>query len=93
MVRYRYGPWDHRYRRFLNVLAAKGLVSIQTTGRTINLALTDRGRKRSELIVGDASFAQLAERAKVLRESIDISASDIMKFIYNTFPEIEHIIF
>src|SRR3954452_4635038 len=21
MVRYRYGPWDHRYRRFLNVLA------------------------------------------------------------------------
>ena len=88
MVRYRYGPWDHRYRRFLNVLAAKGLVSIQTTGRTINLALTDRGRKQSELIVGDESFAQLAERAKVLRESIDISASDIMKFIYNTFPEI-----
>ena len=38
--------------------------------------------------MGDASFAQLAERAKVLRESIDISASDIMKFIYNTFPEI-----
>lgn len=88
MVRYRYGPWDHRYRRFLNVLAAKGLVSIHTTGRTINLSLTDRGRKHAERIVGDAAFAPLAQRAKVLRESIDIGATDIMKFIYSTFPEI-----
>src|ERR1700730_1830995 len=23
MVRYRFGPWDHRYRRFLNIMAAK----------------------------------------------------------------------
>jgi hypothetical protein len=88
MVRYRYGPWDHRYRRFLNMLAAKGLVSIQTTGRTINLSLTDRGLKHAERIVSDAAFAPLAQRAKVLRESIDIGATDIMKFIYNTFPEI-----
>lgn len=88
MVRYRYGPWDHRYRRFLNVLAAKGLVSIQTTGRTINLALTDRGRAQAERIVAEPAFAPLAQRAKVLRESIDIGATDIMKFIYNTFPEI-----
>lgn len=88
MVRYRYGPWDHRYRRFLNVLAAKGLVSIQTTGRTINLALTDRGRRYAERIVADPAFAQLAQRAKVLRGNIDIGAADIMKFIYGTFPEI-----
>ena len=26
MVRYRFGPWDHRYREFLNILVAKGLV-------------------------------------------------------------------
>lgn len=23
MVRYRFGPWDHRYREFLNILVAK----------------------------------------------------------------------
>jgi hypothetical protein len=24
MVRYRFGPWDHRYRLFLNILIAEG---------------------------------------------------------------------
>lgn len=88
MVRYRYGPWDHRYRRFLNILAAKGLVSIHTTGRTINLSLTDKGRDQAGKIVAHESFAIFADRAAVLRESIDIGATDIMKFIYKTFPEI-----
>lgn len=88
MVRYRYGPWDHRYRRFLNVLAAKGLVSIQTTGRTINLALTDRGRTYAARIAADPAFQPFVNRAAMLRQNIDIGATDIMKFIYRTFPEI-----
>lgn len=88
MVRYRYGPWDHRYRRFLNVLAAKGLVSIQTTGRTINLALTDRGRIYAARIAADPAFQPFVNRAAMLRQNIDIGATEIMKFIYRTFPEI-----
>ena len=29
MIRYRYGPWDHRYRAFINYLVAKGLVEVE----------------------------------------------------------------
>jgi hypothetical protein len=41
MVRYRYGPWDFRYRRFINLLVAKGLVTVYVQGRTIHIGLTD----------------------------------------------------
>jgi len=88
MVRYRFGPWDHRYRRFLNLLAAKGLIRITTTGRTISLSLTGTGRQRAERLAIDESYALLLARARLLRERLDIGATDIMRFIYETFPEI-----
>lgn len=88
MVRYRFGPWDHRYRRFLNILAAKGLMRIETSGRTILLSLTEKGKERALRIAEDKSFAPLRDRARLLRDSIDIGATDIMNFIYRTFPEI-----
>lgn len=88
MVRYRFGPWDHRYRRFLNILAAKGLVRIDTNGRTILLSLTESGRRHAGVLAEDESFQPLLSRAHMLKNSIDIGATDIMNFIYRTFPEI-----
>ena len=88
MVRYRFGPWDHRYRRFLNILAAKGLVRIETSGRTILLSLTEKGEVQAARLADDVAFRPLRERAQLLRDSIDIGATDIMNFIYRTFPEI-----
>ncbi|HEX7115989.1 MAG TPA: hypothetical protein VF193_12725 [Steroidobacter sp.] len=88
MVRYRFGPWDHRYRRFLNILAAKGLIEIATNGRTILLSLTEEGRRRAERLACDEAFRPLAARARLLRDRLDIGASEIMRFIYKTFPEI-----
>lgn len=37
MIRYRFGPWDHRYRRFLNILVARRLAVVRTDGRTIQI--------------------------------------------------------
>lgn len=88
MVRYRFGPWDHRYRRFLNILAAKGLVRIETSGRTILLSLTEKGKAQAARVAEDEAYAPLRVRARLLRDSIDIGATDIMNFIYKTFPEI-----
>lgn len=88
MVRYRFGPWDHRYRRFLNILAAKGLVRIETSGRTILLSLTEKGKRQAERLQEDEAYRPLLDRARLLRETIDIGATDIMNFIYRTFPEI-----
>ena len=40
MIRFRYGPWDFRYRRFLNLLVARGLVHILVSGRTVHIGVT-----------------------------------------------------
>lgn len=88
MVRYRYGPWDHRYRRFLNILAAKGLVTLAVKGRTISIDLTNKGNKVASEITQLTSFDILFDRAGLLKRHLDLGATNLMKFIYETFPEL-----
>lgn len=88
MVRYRYGPWDHRYRRFLNILAAKGLVTLVIKGRTISIDLTNKGAEVALEIAQLPSFDILLDRADLLKKHLDLGATNLMRFIYDTFPEL-----
>lgn len=88
MVRYRFGPWDFRYRRFLNTLVSRGLVAVSTEGRTINIRLTSAGRTAAEELVQTPDFSTMANRAKLLKRYCDLTATNLMKFIYDTFPEL-----
>lgn len=89
MVRFKYGPWDHRYRRFLNLLVAKDLARVQTVGRTISIRLSERGKEiASELQTTDI-YKDIVSRAKLLRRNFDLNATRLMKLIYATFPEID----
>jgi len=88
MVRYRFGPWDHRYRRFLNTLASKGMVSLTVTGRKISIDLTDMGRALAKTLIEKSEFEQLNFRSKMLSRHLDLGATNLMNFIYDTFPEL-----
>lgn len=88
MVRYRFGPWDHRYREYLNILVAKGLTSISIEGRKVVIAATELGRDRARELADDELFNLYARRAKLLRRHFDLTATTLMRFIYDTFPEI-----
>lgn len=88
MVRFRYGPWDFRYRRFINLLAAKGLVQINIEGRTTRISLTDKGLDVAANVLKNEEFQDIAERSRLLKRHFDLSSTNLMKFIYNTFPEI-----
>jgi hypothetical protein len=88
MVRYRFGPWDFRYRRFLNTLVARGLASVSTEGRTIKIFLTSAGREATGELVRAPEFTAMANRARLLKRHCDLSATNLMKFIYETFPEL-----
>jgi hypothetical protein len=88
MIRYRYGPWDHRYRRFLNILVARKLVSVRTDGRTVQIDLTEKGKGLSKRLVGSPAFHRIYERALLLRKHLDIGARKLMEFIYDQFPEL-----
>ncbi len=71
MVRFKFGPWDHRYRRFLNSLAARGLVTIQIAGRKISIDLTDEGSEAAEKLSLRFEFGQIAMRADLLSRHLD----------------------
>lgn len=88
MVRFRYGPWDFRYRKFINILIAKRLVYIRVEGRSYHLGLTKEGNEIAESMILDSNFKDIAERAKLIRRHFNLSGTNLMKFIYKTFPEI-----
>ncbi len=88
MIRFRYGPWDFRYRRFINLLVAKGLARVNIEGRTITIGLTPQGLEIGKRLSQQEAFHDVAHRARVLKRHFDISATNLMRFIYDTFPEI-----
>lgn len=88
MVRFKYGPWDFRYRRFINTLVGLGLVYIRLEGRSYNLGLTDKGIDVAKLLIADEAFQDLANRARLIRINFNQSGTTLMRFIYKTFPEI-----
>jgi hypothetical protein len=87
MVRYRFGPWDQRYRRFLNLLSAQGLVKVTLEGRKIVIGLTAKGIEVSAQIAQAPEFEKTARRAQLLKY-FSFTATHLMRFIYATFPEI-----
>lgn len=88
MVRYRFGPWDHRYREFLNILVGKGLATIHEEGRTFVISITDDGKLSAERLAANGAFEPYVRRAKLLRRNFDLQATTLMRFIYETFPEV-----
>jgi hypothetical protein len=88
MIRYRYGPWDHRYRRFLNILVARRLITVLTDGRTIQIDLTELGAVLADKLVASEGFSRVFERASLLRKHLDLRARALMEFIYEQFPEL-----
>jgi hypothetical protein len=88
MVRYRFGPWDHRYREFLNVLIAKGLVAVSIQGRTVVIALTAAGLRLAGQLAQDQVFEPYVRRCALLKRHFDMTATNLMRFIYDTFPEV-----
>lgn len=89
MIRYRYGPWDARYRRWLALLEAKGLVSTSVAGRTVRVSLTQAGAAVASEIAATPAMADLSTRSAVVANAVgSYSGTKLKEFIYDTFPEL-----
>jgi hypothetical protein len=88
MIRYRYGPWDPRYRRFINLLVGKGLAKVSSRKRTIKVGMTATGLEKASILCKDKNFEDLSSRARILKNYFDIGGTRLKDFIYETFPEI-----
>ena len=88
MVRFKYGPWDHRYRRFLSIMASRRLITVHTAGRTVIIGQTERGRKAAEMLKAEPTYGGIRQRAALLKRHLDLTATTLMEFIYEHFPEV-----
>ena len=89
MVRFRYGPWDHRYRRWIALLVAKGLLHAGVEGRTVKLWLTDTGHSTAQALGASPDLEDLAGRAALVAKTFGAMSGTALKdFVYATFPEI-----
>jgi len=88
MVRFKYGPWDFRYRRFINTLIGKGFAYIRQEGRSYYVGITNLGISAAQILEQDENFIELIDRARTIRTNFNLSGTWLMRFIYKTFPEI-----
>jgi hypothetical protein len=89
MIRFRYGPWDPRYRRWLGLLSARGLVQLRVSGNTVQIGLTDPGRALADVFRGDPLYDGVKRRSDVIAKTFgSLSATRLKNFVYDVVPEI-----
>ena len=89
MIRFRFGPWDPRYRRWLSILVAKQLATVCREGRTVKIQLSKKGMVLAEQLAEAEAFKPLAERAKVVNSAVgSMPSTKITAFVYKIAPEI-----
>ncbi len=89
MIRFRYGPWDPRYRRWIGLLVARGLADTYLEKRTVLIKLTPQGVQIADELAAVQEFTSLSTRSALIIRSVGaMSAKRLNEFIYNVFPEI-----
>jgi hypothetical protein len=89
MVRFRYGPWDHRYRKWVALMAARRLIAVDVKGKTVQLWPTPEGEAMAAILADQGPLEGLAVRAELVAKSFGSrSGTDLKNFVYATFPEL-----
>lgn len=89
MVRFRYGPWDERYRRWIGLLVAKKIAITYVKGRTIHIEITQNGKELYKTLAETPNFETFNIRSELIMKTVGhFSATKIMNFIYEVFPEL-----
>jgi hypothetical protein len=90
MIRFRYGPWDKRYRKWLAILSAKNLVRVFVEGRTVRVVLTEAGIPVAKRLIDKVEFADLVRRAEMVKGAVgDMNSVRLKEFIYEIAPELQ----
>ena len=89
MVRFRYGPWDHRYRRWIALMVARGLVHVGIVKKTVKIWLTEQGREVATAIAENNAYQLISDRASLISVRFGSKSGAALKdFVYETFPEL-----
>ncbi|MFE5613983.1 hypothetical protein ACFQ69_03070 [Streptomyces sp. NPDC056470] len=88
MIRYRYGPWDHRYRHFLSFLTARKLVTVTVSHTPERVKLTSAGKATAARLADMEQFEPLVRRCEAMQGNLaTMSGTDLKNLIYDLFPD------
>ncbi|MDQ3756327.1 MAG: hypothetical protein M3394_00530 [Actinomycetota bacterium] len=89
MIRYRFGPWDPRYRQYLAFLEARQLVVVGQGARgTKKVTLTAAGRRLARTAAADPSYAPVLARADTMVGNLAAwTGSELKDFIYDLLAD------
>jgi hypothetical protein len=86
MVRYHYGPWDHRYYNILGYLRSKGLLKIWKEGNAINFKTTDIGEKLASELEEKIEFQDLVNQMRAVKKVLgNKKGNQLKELIYDEF--------
>jgi len=89
MIRFRYGPWDPRYRRWIGILVAKGLADTYLQGKTVHVKLTQRGVEIANSLTEADDFRDLSARSELVAKTVgSYSGTRLKDTIYEVVPEL-----
>lgn len=88
MIRYRYGPWDHRYYPLIGVLLATELAERVPARGRIALRLTPKGMEVAAALAEDSTWEVVAGRARLLAKHYNKAGSALKRRIYAELPEV-----
>jgi hypothetical protein len=91
MIRFRYGPWDHRYRSWIGLLVAKGLANTFLKGRTVFVTITDKGKELAEQFRTLPEFDDTNTRSSIISQFVgSMSGSKLKRLVYEVVPELSN---
>lgn len=87
MVRFHYGPWDHRYYHILGFMEGSGLVSVsKASPRTYRFSLTELGNVKAESLHESEPFAGIASQIESVSSAFSsFSGKRLRDLIYREF--------
>jgi hypothetical protein len=87
MMRYKYGPWDHRYYGVVGELIGKGLVRNVLRGTSSAFKTTTAGSPHARQLARTSEWRTVAGRAVLLRRRFNLSGRTLAHRIYRELPE------
>ncbi|MGZ3103568.1 hypothetical protein [Streptomyces sp. H72] len=88
MIRYRYGPWDHRYRQFLFFLTARKLITVTVSHKPERVKLRPAGKAAAARLAEMEQFRPLVQRCEAMQDNLALmSGTDLKNLIYDLFPD------
>lgn len=89
MIRYKYGPWDHRFREYLAILESKGLIISFTVKNVTNYKVTDLGIYLTNELLQFKIFRDYLDRSIIIKECFgSLNGTKLKEMMYDLLPKL-----